>query len=265
MAFAEIIVVDDASDAPSHWPGNDRVRICRNARNLGYVRSVNRGMSVMQSEIILILDCDAYPLTDFVPTLRQRFGSEATLGALGGRVTNGSGHYGITGEAAPRLSSFIVGQALNAQLRPPEWTPTQDLVLHSYCMAVRAAAFRAMGGFDEEFDFLDADIDLSLRLQNSGWKIEIDPTLVCHHLGSGSPQSTVARVKRFHRNRLRLLQKHHMIGWKQGVLLLLTLRHLIEWVILLVGSLAPSRESRTYAEKRAGRVDLLRSVFREYR
>lgn len=261
--ISEVVIVDDASDAPPLWAGSGPVAIYRNDSNTGYVRSVNRGMSLMTSEIVLLLDCDAYPLTDFTPVLMRRFSGDGRLAALGGTVVNHNAEQGLTGETVPRLFNFVVGQALDSRLRGCSPMSPDRLVLHSYCIALRAATFRAVGGFDEEFDFLDADIDLSMRLKSAGWKVAIAPTLMCRHSGSGSPQSTFARVKRFHRNRLRLLEKHHAFRWKSAVLVLLAFRHLFEWLILFVVSVA-SAKSPTYLEKRAGRVELLRSVFRGY-
>src|ERR1700730_15327054 len=68
-SIARIVVVDDASDAPSDMGADNDILIHRNQQNLGYVASVNVGMKLLTEDVVVLLDCDAYPLMNLVPTI----------------------------------------------------------------------------------------------------------------------------------------------------------------------------------------------------
>ena len=129
-------------------------------------------------------------------------------------------------------------------------------------MAVRRSAFLNVGGFDESFDFLDADMDFSWSLLEHGWNTAITSDVLCYHPGGGSPQSTGQRVLRLHRNRWRLLCKHGHVRWQALAKLLLFLRHLIETGVLALLCLTPL--TRRFRPKFKTRWQLLTSVARGY-
>jgi hypothetical protein len=262
--ISKIVVVDDASDATGKFPDSDKVVIHRNPKNLGYVRSVNVGMRLLDDELVLILDCDAYPLMDLVPRILEQFQDEPRLGALGIFESDASGKARIAGEPEPTLLHFLLGQALAMRCARQGWFAGKRFVLYSCCMAVRRKAFEQIGGFDEQFDFLDADTDFSMCLQDAGWLVKTDPTLQCFHRGSGSPQTTARRVVRHHRNRWLLLRKHGQVRSPQLCRFLLKARHICEWILLMIAKLFHLRPAEELQDKLHGRRQLLDSVSRDY-
>jgi GT2 family glycosyltransferase len=131
-------------------------------------------------------------------------------------------------------------------------------------MAVRREAFESVDGFDESFDFLDADTDFSMRLRQAGWRLGKCEDIVAYHEGGGSPQSTAKRVVRHHRNRWRLLKKHRKLDRQQGVKWLLYARHCIEYAILLLARNLLCADPKRWNDKLAGRSALLRGVWGAY-
>jgi GT2 family glycosyltransferase len=79
------------------------------------------------------------------------------------------------------------------------------------CMATRTEAYAQVGGFDPEFDFLDVDVDYSMKLRRQGWKVEADPSIEVFHVGGGTPQFMRQRVLHFYKSRWRLLRKHGLM------------------------------------------------------
>jgi GT2 family glycosyltransferase len=139
------------------------------------------------------------------------------------------------------------------------------MCLHSCGLVVRRTAFEEVGGFDESFDFLDADTDFSLRLRKAGWRLAKSDDLVAYHEGGGSPQSTAKRVLRHHRSRWQLLEKHGKLTRPLLTRLLLLLRHALELAALrLTGPLLAS-DPRVRADKLAGRRALVRCAWQAYR
>lgn len=264
--LAQIVVVDDASDAPDQWIGDPLVVVHRNQTNLGYARSVNVGMRLMKTDLVVILDCDAQPLTPFVQEIRQRFLANSKLAALGFTQTDNSGDLRPSGERVPGVVDFVLGPGLFNRL-PVKWREfllpdASKWCIHSCCMAVRTESFRAVGGFDERFDFLDADMDFSWRLLEHGLVNEITTQVLCFHPGGGSPQTTGQRVLRHHRNRWLLLRQHGCIRFPVLMKSALFVRHLAEFGLLAFLSLTPARHR--FLNKLNTRWTLLKTVATGY-
>jgi GT2 family glycosyltransferase len=258
-----VVIVDDCStDSP---PGfGAAVKIVRNVANRGYVASVNAGVSVSTGDIIVLLDSDARPLGDVVAPCLQAFGADPKLGALGFRTIDEGGVETGSSIPEPDVLGLLLGQRLDQarhqlRLRSGHARP----LFFSCAIAFRRAAFDAVQGFDEHFDFLDADLDFSARLYEGGWVQRLEPRLVAVHEGGGSPQATAKRVVRFHRNRWRFLEKHGRLPPRVLFKTALAARHLAEFVTLQVlGPLLLSRE--VLADKLLCRRELLSSVWSGY-
>ena len=261
-----IVVVDDASDAPQCCELDSRVRLHRNPSNVGYVRSVNIGMRWLDTDKVVILDCDSTPLTAFAAPVRRAFATHPRLGAVGFAQTDDSQAIRLSGEPVPSLTEFILGSALYSRLRrlrpTPPATSESNLCIHSCCMAVRRTAFDEVHGFDERFDFLDADMDFSWRLLEHAWENRFLPEVLCHHPGGGSPQSVGKRVLRHHQNRWRLLRFHDRLPHPRLTATALALRHSLESLLLGLMCLTPAR-CRAKVKLRV-RIQLLRTVFAGY-
>ncbi|MGD1089242.1 MAG: glycosyltransferase family 2 protein, partial [Verrucomicrobiota bacterium] len=258
--ISRMIVIDDDSDAPDHFPDSDKVTIQRNSKNVGLVRSLNLGMRLTTAEVVLLLDCDAYPLMNLIPGILKHFTEDSHLGALGFFELRPNGRTRIAGGNEPTLAHFLLGR-LGGRFARRGWFLGKRFVLHACCMAVRRSAFEQIGGFDEEFDWLDFDADFSMRLLDAGWLIEADAALKCFHQGSGSPQATSRRVMRFHRNRWLLLKKHDKVPFITICRLILILRHYSEWALLQLSGALRLRTQNELDDKLAGRRYLIRSVF----
>jgi GT2 family glycosyltransferase len=266
--LSEVLIVDDCSDAPSEWSGDNRVRIHRNSNNQGYVRSVNIGVSLLKEELIVMFDCDARPLTPFAGTVQEAFTNDAKLGVLGFTQTDDSGVLRPSGEGGPSALEFVIGPAfwsrLPSKLRHFLSPPASYLCIHSCCFAFRKKAFDQINGFDESFDFLDADMDFSISLNRAGWKSAITDKVICFHPGGGSPQSTTTRALRLHRNRWQLLRKHGLVMHEAFSRIGLILRHSIELLSLYsLGVCLPSKR-HNLREKIECRKQLLKTANNNY-
>lgn len=209
----EIIVVDDASendpDVVAALLTVPNLRLHRNETNRGYVRSVNTGVGLCTSELILLLDSDAHLLSSFSQPLSQLFTNNPRLGAVGLHLVDQQGQPTGNAGSEPSAWTLLLGQRLYGLMRPNR--SHHNLVVYSCGMAFRKAAFMAVGGFDERFDFLDADVDFSMTLRRHGWTLATTQRVSACHTGGGSPQLTSKRVVRFYKNRYALLTKYQKI------------------------------------------------------
>jgi hypothetical protein len=260
--ISEVMIVDDCSaeNIPVEVSSNPLVRIIHNEKNIGYVASVNKGMALLKEEIVLLLDSDARPLTSFEKII-DHFQQDDKLGLLGFTLLDRNNNITGSWEERPGAGSLIFGQMLESKIR--KWFPrkTSEQVVFSCALAIRKRAFEEVDGFDEGFDFLDADIDFSMRIHKTlYWKVKVDESIRMLHEGGGSPQLTAKRVIRFYRNRMRLLRKHKLLGNVFITRLLIYLRTLCEYIgLFVVGNLRYPPEVRK--DKLSSRSEILKNIF----
>jgi hypothetical protein len=257
----EVLIVDDCSENTGPDEFSEPIRVLRNDTNQGYVRSVNIGFSHLDSDLIVLMDSDAELLMDFVPGVREAFRKDGDLGALAFHLVDRDRNPTGAVSPEPTVSHYVLGQKVGSWLRrttTANGLPPQDrMCLHSCGMAVRRKAFESVGGFDEAFDFLDADTDFSMRLRQAGWRLGKSEDIVAYHEGGGSPQSTAKRVVRHHRNRWRLLRKHGKLQSPQTVSLALRLRFGFEYLLLQALGRLLFSDKATLEDKVRGRRELL--------
>jgi GT2 family glycosyltransferase len=262
---AEVVVVDDASEEKIGGVLPEGTVLVENGTNQGYVRSVNIGVARATGDLVLLLDSDAVPASDVFSSMADAFARRPRLGALGFRLVDRVGRPTGATQPEPTAIGLALGQALEARMIG--WLSRSSkawFTIHSCAIAFRRRVFADLGGFDEGFDFLDADTDFSMRLRRAGWDLEIAEDAHILHEGSGSPQTTARRVVRHHANRWRLLEKHGLISHPRLLKGTLAMRHAAELLWLSGPSRIFQKESITRADKLDGRRQLMASVWRAY-
>lgn len=258
----EIIVVDDCSteNIPEVLP--DKVRLIRNQTNQGYVKSVNIGFREIQSDLVILFDADSIPLNEYGKALDTYFTEHTDVGAIGFYTVNDKGEQTGMIEPEPNAWSLLLGQQLYA--RAEKFFTKDPIVIYSCALVVRKKAVEQINGFDEGFDFLDADADFSMRLTRAGWKLKMVEALKSQHQGGGSPQATSKRVLRHYVNRFKLLNKHGKWSSPKLYKNIITTRLKTELLLLnLVGKLKYS-DPAVRKDKLKGRKDILVFVKENY-
>src|SRR5450756_1570906 len=170
-AVHEYVLFDDGSPSPPPEVINPRFRVIRNETNTGFARALNLAFAQMKSDIVVLFDSDAYPLTPFAATVRQAFTAVATLGQLGFIALDSKGSPTESFLGEPTNWSLILGQAAYARFCASAPKP-ESLCVITGCMATRLKAFTAVSGFDPELNFLDVDLDYSMRKRRGSGKIK---------------------------------------------------------------------------------------------
>jgi GT2 family glycosyltransferase len=239
----EYVLFDDGSPTPPPDHVDSRIRLILGHSNCGFSGALAAGFSAMTSDIVVLFDSDAYPLAPFSARVRKRFQEDARLGQLGFIAQDQNGRQTESFLGEPTQWSLILGQALHARL-PKRPLQHSRLCVITGCMATRMEAYAQAGGFDPEFDFLDVDVDYSMRLRKSGWKVDVDDSITVFHVGGGTPQPASRRVLRFYKCRWRLLRKHRLMRHAKAARFLILARLICEQKILqLFGRfLFPDRE-----------------------
>ena len=124
-------------------------------------------------------------------------------------------------------------------------------------MATRLQAYVDVGGFDEKFGFLDVDLDYSMRLRRSGWKVEAEPTIRVFHVGLGTPMMQRRRVLHFYKSRWYLLRKHSRFWNVRLARALILFRLLLEAMVLRVFGRRLFTNPQILEDKVLGRQELI--------
>lgn len=233
--ITEIIIVDDNSEEPipDHLLNNTLVKIIINGQNKGYAKSVNIGFDHAINDICLLLDSDAYLISPISQIIND-FDKQSDLGVLGFNLVDENNIPTGRGEKETDVWSIILGQKTHS-IFEKYLNKNKDLItLYSCAIAIRKQAFKEVRGFDEEFDFTDADQDFCMKINRTKWTIGINEKIKIYHNGGGSPQKTSKRVFRFYKNRFMLLKKHNLIKSLFIVKTITSIRLFIELLLLSI-------------------------------
>jgi N-acetylglucosaminyl-diphospho-decaprenol L-rhamnosyltransferase len=200
----EVIVVDNASPqgAPSGLEQRRPGTIVIDAgANLGYGSGANLGAARATGDVIVVSNPDV----SLSPSDLRRLAAAAIAPGValvapcfvddhGDLVRSAHRSYpGLLVTMQELCSPFAAVMAR----RDPEWHATllrsdehawsQDVehVLGAL-MAIRASAFRAVGGFDERFFLYREETDLCARLRQAGWRVRHVAEITATHIGGAS-------------------------------------------------------------------------------
>ncbi len=260
----DYVLFDNGSSSPPPMEIDSRIRVVRGGSNRGFGRALVEAFTMMQSDIVVVFDSDAYPLTPFSQKAKEHFERDARLGQLGFRAQDENGMQTESFFSEPTQWSLILGQALYA--RVSRKAPRLDrLCVITGCMATRTEAYAQVGGFDAKFEFLDVDVDYSIRLRRQGWKVEVDPSIRAFHVGRGMAQPMRDRVMHFYKSRWRLLRKHGLMRKPRLARAVILARLMCEKAVLQIFGRLLFSSAEIRDDKILGRKELLvycRSNFR---
>lgn len=173
----EVIVVDDAS-----LEGLDKdialyksVRYLRNQKNLGFARTVNKGIAVAKGKYIMLLNSDVRLVDDSYKKAFQYLETDKNLFAVSFTQRQDDGS--LVGKNAIFFRQGMVRHksALDLSLGPSGWAEGGAAMF-------RADYLSELGGLEELYSpFYWEDIDLSYRAQKMGWRVLFDPEIIVEH------------------------------------------------------------------------------------
>ena len=205
----ELIVVDNASSdtslkrLESVFRVEEKLRIVRNGRNLGFSAACNVGLSQSTGDYLMFLNPDCVLEPNVVARLLRTLNKFPDAGMVGGLLVGPDGtEQGGARRAVPTpwrsfvrafgLSRFsdrwprlFFDFHLNKQPLPAR--PVEVEAISGACMLVRRSAMDDVGKWDERYFLHCEDLDFSMSLRCKGWKIMFVPDArVVHHKGASS-------------------------------------------------------------------------------
>jgi GT2 family glycosyltransferase len=218
----QVVVIDDKSPEPELSAALERIaatghiQLLRNDANLGFVKTVNRGMRLHESRDIILLNSDTEVFGDWIDRLHATAGRIPFCGTLTPLTNNGTvcsyPFFADENDGTLELS-FEELDRLASQVNRGEVVETPTAV--GFCMYIKRKLIREIGSFDDEAfgRGYGEENDFCLRGQRAGWKDLIATDTFVRHLGSVSFQGEKAELAR---NNLKVLETRHP-GYQQSV------------------------------------------------
>ena len=197
-----VIVVDNAStdDSVSKIQSyKSQVKIIKNKENLGFAGGNNVGIKYalkLGMDYVMVLNNDTLLASNIVdqflasanrnpdfgilsPKIYFKAGNEFhkdryKTSELGKVIWYAGGAIDWDNVYAGNIGVDEVDRGQFAEVREVDFAT-------GTCMFIRASALRKIGGFDEKYFMYFEDVDLSLRMKNSGWRVLFDPEAVLWH------------------------------------------------------------------------------------
>jgi N-acetylglucosaminyl-diphospho-decaprenol L-rhamnosyltransferase len=149
------------------------VEIIRNARPRGFGANHNTAFARTVTPWFLVLNPDLRIDGDVLGPLLEQ--AEESVGLMAPRVQE-------PGSTEPEpYRTLVTPSELIRRRRPGHEPPERPSWIAGMFMLLRASAYREVRGFDERFFMYCEDVDLCVRLQVAGWKLQVATDLAVHH------------------------------------------------------------------------------------
>jgi N-acetylglucosaminyl-diphospho-decaprenol L-rhamnosyltransferase len=168
--------------------------------NVGFGRSNNLGFSRVKGETLLLLNPDTVLCDGAVRSLLEAMESHPDAGIVGAHLLNSDGSlqlFGVHPLPTPwncMTDSDKVRSRWWAHHGPPdEGRPVTVEAVSGACMLMKAAVFRALGGFDSRYFMYAEDMDLCLKVTRTGSKVYYAPDARVIHHGGGCSKNEFSK------------------------------------------------------------------------
>jgi len=239
----EILVIDNGSKDGSlaivqQMADRGRVRLFA-GDNIGSSKANNLGIRESNGEFVLVLNADAFPLSDYIEKCVQGFGGEGPIGTVIGKLVSDADPSIIDSAG---IYVYREGVGIDRGLGERDLCQYDDVEFIDGACCAAAIYLREMledirmgdEYYDEDFFAFMEDAELSLHAALRGWKTLYLPGAVVRHVrGGSSGKMTPFTYYLCERNTRLLMRKHFALVARTSDRLLQTLlllgRRVTQW------------------------------------
>ena len=205
----QVIVVDNGSKDGSVEAVTTRFPeaiVIRNDSNLGFARGSNQGFeraAADQVEYVMFINSDATVEKSTISTLAGLLESKPDAGAAAPYIFYYDQRDVIWfGGGIVRLWRGWIGHRyLRKRFKPQRHQPRETDYLTGCVLLARTGVLQQLGGFDTYYTLYAEDVDLSLRMRLTGWRLWVTPDAKAFHRISATAGGEMSPFKAFHRGR----------------------------------------------------------------
>lgn len=238
----DVVVADNGSDDSAGYV-EESFAVARGIRceNRGFAHANNRAALTADARYVLFLNPDTEVVDGSLADLVAYMDEHPELGLAGCRQLDGDGRLCPTARRFPSVGRAL-GEAIGPERLPSlagrlgeseldlaryerelecDWTSGSFLL-------VRREALLSAGLLDERFFFYSEEVDLCLRIKQSGWAIRHLPRFTIVHHG-GSTESNPRMEAQMAYARSQYAAKHFGPLRRRAFVAAVGLRHLLRW------------------------------------
>ncbi len=234
----DVWVVDNASSDGSvgmvkvKFP---QVNLIENSANVGFAKANNQGIQASASELVLLLNSDAFVEEGCLQNLVEVMTKFPDTGVVGAQLLYEDHSLQRSCYAFPTLATELWQTLWLDRMFPRNKVFGKFLMTHwamdnfrevdvvmGAVMLLRRSAIDQVGMLDETFFMYSEEVDLCYRLAQAGWKTRYAPQARAIHLWGGSSKKVKTEtLLRLYHSRVQLFRKHYggwVVGWYKVVL-----------------------------------------------
>lgn len=192
----ELIIIDDCSIHPKvdkvlkMYENISNVRILKNKKNLGYTKTVNRGIKEAEGRDIVLLNSDTIPTPFWLEGLRSIAYLEKKIGTVTAMSDN-AGAFSFPDPYKPNPKPNKISYeeyALRIIQNCLDLGPVEVPTGNGFCMYIKRELINEIGYFDEvAFPIgYGEENDFCMRALLKGWQNVISPWSFVYHIRSAS-------------------------------------------------------------------------------
>lgn len=219
----EVIVVDDGSsdgsveEAKARFP---EIKVLRNARNLGFAASCNRGLAAAEGRYVVLLNNDVEVQSGWLSELVRFADTHEEVGACQPKILSvrDRTRFDYSGAAGGLMDlfgyPFCLGRVFEdiEENRGQYDTPRPIFWASGTAMLIRKETLKGTGLLDERFFMHHEEIDLCWRMHLAGYAVwSVPSSVVYHHSAWTLPPRSFRKMVLNHRNSLMMLVKNYSL------------------------------------------------------
>jgi GT2 family glycosyltransferase len=239
--FEEILLIDNGSNDNSAAVAEDAgARVIQMGTNVGFARSVNRGIEASRSEWVAVLNNDVELERDWLERLQLAVSGSDSWFATG-KILRAGSRAVVDGTYDLICLGGCAWRCGEGRKDGPLFCSPRTISLAPFTAAIfRKRLFHQVGLLDERFESYLEDVDFGLRCAARGLRGQYVPEAVAYHHGSATRgRWHPATVRQISRNQVLLIAKHYPRSWPlrfgwpvlvaQALWGLVALRHRTGW------------------------------------
>ena len=200
------------------------VKLIANASNVGFSKANNQALKQIKSPYVLILNPDTLVQNDTIRICVEKMEADRGIGAIGVKMIDGNGRYLQESKRGKpnlwntfckfsKLYALFPNSTLFNGYYAGHLSSDSEGNIDVLCGAfifTRKEVLDKVGLFDEDFFMYGEDIDLSVRMLNSGYRILYTPqTQIVHFKGESTRKLSFNYIKSFYSAMSIYFAKHY--------------------------------------------------------